>query len=274
MKLSVRDSNNYGSASNQLNEMYTQLFASTGLSVFCYARFYKNRQFCMVSSNNLFQQTYLEHEFYNKIYQHYEFDTLNRGKFFCDDIAEHESQQEALDITKASGISNVMVINEVQEDYTEIFNLGSPATVNGINSVYLNYHDFIDDYLTITKTEINKLIKRFSIPTIYIPPSANLQKEFPNRREFDAREIIAQKSQLHDNHIALSKRESSCLALLMHGLSSEEIGNKLYISKRTVENNINRVLDKLNVSSRIKLLSTLHQNYRFYPSHQIVVPCV
>ncbi len=51
-------------------------------------------------------------------------------------------------------------------------------------------------------------------------------------------------------HEVLTKREAEVLALLGHGLGNAEIGDRLYISRKTVEHHVGRVLTKLGLRSR------------------------
>jgi DNA-binding CsgD family transcriptional regulator len=48
----------------------------------------------------------------------------------------------------------------------------------------------------------------------------------------------------------LTKREAEVLDLLGHGLTNAEIGNRLFISSKTVEHHVGRVLAKLGLRSR------------------------
>lgn len=52
------------------------------------------------------------------------------------------------------------------------------------------------------------------------------------------------------SNTGLSKREEEVLALLGHGLTNAEIGDRLFISAKTVEHHVGRILAKLGVRSR------------------------
>jgi len=49
---------------------------------------------------------------------------------------------------------------------------------------------------------------------------------------------------------ALTRREEEVLALLSHGLSNDEIGTRLFISGKTVEHHVGRILSKLSLRRR------------------------
>lgn len=63
-------------------------------------------------------------------------------------------------------------------------------------------------------------------------------------------------------HAGLTKREQEVLALLGHGLTNGEIGARLFISAKTVEHHVGRVLAKLGARSRAEAagLAARHTN--------------
>jgi NarL family two-component system response regulator LiaR len=50
----------------------------------------------------------------------------------------------------------------------------------------------------------------------------------------------------------LTEREVEVLRLVAEGLSNPEIGQKLFISERTVRNYVTTILDKLHLANRVQ----------------------
>ena len=52
------------------------------------------------------------------------------------------------------------------------------------------------------------------------------------------------------NRFGLTRREQEVLALIGEGLTNAEIGTRLFIAEKTVDNHVSSVLSKMNVDSR------------------------
>lgn len=53
----------------------------------------------------------------------------------------------------------------------------------------------------------------------------------------------------------ITKRESEIIECLSHGLSEKEIGEKLFISPKTVKNHMDSIRRKLGVSKNIEIIA-------------------
>ncbi len=54
----------------------------------------------------------------------------------------------------------------------------------------------------------------------------------------------------------LTNREAEVLDLVVSGLTCRQIGSRLFLSRRTVENHLHRVMRKLAVHNRAELVRT------------------
>ena len=53
----------------------------------------------------------------------------------------------------------------------------------------------------------------------------------------------------------LNKRELEVARLVAAGLSNKEIGSRLFLSERTVETHVSKILKRLGINSRIEIAS-------------------
>ena len=60
----------------------------------------------------------------------------------------------------------------------------------------------------------------------------------------------------------LSKRELEVARLVAAGLSNKEIGSRLFLSERTVETHVSRILNRLGINSRVEIASWVAQEPR------------
>jgi DNA-binding NarL/FixJ family response regulator len=60
----------------------------------------------------------------------------------------------------------------------------------------------------------------------------------------------------------LSKRELEVARLVAGGLSNKEIGSRLFLSERTVETHVSKILNRLGINSRVEIASWVAQEPR------------
>jgi DNA-binding NarL/FixJ family response regulator len=60
----------------------------------------------------------------------------------------------------------------------------------------------------------------------------------------------------------LTKRELEILQLVAEGLSNEEIGKRIFISRKTVKTHLTNIFDKLQVNNRFKAALWIMPNWK------------
>jgi two-component system response regulator NreC len=103
-------------------------------------------------------------------------------------------------------------------------------------------------YLTKTSAdqELMEAIRVVARGEVYLPPQATKLL----LQEYKAAEKNEDTGKLHD----LSSREQEVLALTAEGFSSREIGEKLFISPKTVDTYRSRIMKKLKLNHRSELV--------------------
>ena len=79
-------------------------------------------------------------------------------------------------------------------------------------------------------------------------------------------DVMNKKSELPDINY-LTSREKEVIKYIAEGLTSEEIAEKLYVSKRTVDTYRSNIMDKLNIHSLPKLIKYAIE-YNYYPKEK------
>lgn len=78
--------------------------------------------------------------------------------------------------------------------------------------------------------------------------------ELPGRGDFEriAKSLTDLGAPANETLNGLTKRELEILHLVAEGLSNEEIGQRIFISKKTVKTHLTNIFDKLQVNNRFK----------------------
>jgi DNA-binding CsgD family transcriptional regulator len=85
------------------------------------------------------------------------------------------------------------------------------------------------------------LEQQLIIQGVYVPDKQN-------------EELASLKSDFVSNQMKLTKREKEILLLILEAMDNEEIANKLYIAKNTVDNHRSKIYQKLQVHSFKELI--------------------
>jgi DNA-binding NarL/FixJ family response regulator len=80
--------------------------------------------------------------------------------------------------------------------------------------------------------------------------SATARPSAPSRSSWTGAQAETALLSWNENHVRLTARELDVLRLVARGLTNAEIGMRLYISRRTVEQHLCSLYNKLGVSTR------------------------
>jgi len=67
--------------------------------------------------------------------------------------------------------------------------------------------------------------------------------------------VVEPQPGIQENRVVkLTRREEEVLSLVLEGLSSREVADALFCSKRTVDFHLNRIYNKLQVTNRVQAM--------------------
>ena len=107
-------------------------------------------------------------------------------------------------------------------------------------------------------------IKKVNAGQIWVDPDLPAGVDF----ERIARSLTDVGPPANETLQALTKREIEILQLVAEGLSNEEIGKRIFISKKTVKTHLTNIFDKLQVNNRFKAALWVMPNWKKHVAHK------
>ncbi len=114
-------------------------------------------------------------------------------------------------------------------------------------------HAFLNEYKKQIKTNI--LFENLVDVASLIGPSFF---EVPKKPAPNLRQLILGKMKIKVEN-PFTRRESEVIEYLLEGYSASQTGDKLFLSKRTIEHHIERIKDKLDCTSKLELIQKLRK---------------
>lgn len=157
--------------------------------------------------------------------------------------------------------ASVMVQVKTAE-YSDRFVFADRVRQHHFIDKFINHPDFMDrmiqKYYERTAALLIKAEEKcFFVTDAITRPKQNIDNIFPT----EAMNIFL--SQILDHSIALTEREYQLLTLSIYGYKPQEIGEKFYLSPRTVENKLQSIRSRLGCSSISEIFNLLHRSGAF-----------
>jgi DNA-binding NarL/FixJ family response regulator len=110
----------------------------------------------------------------------------------------------------------------------------------------------------ISAPTLIKAIKKVNAGQIWVDPELPMGVDF----ERIAKSMADAGPPANETLNGLTKRELEILQLVAEGLSNEEIGKKIFISRKTVKTHLTNIFDKLQVNNRFKAALWIMPNWK------------
>jgi len=154
------------------------------------------------------------------------------------------------------GIRHGLTIVEPNHDGYEFFFLGTTTKNSNVINKYLSNFQLLEKFIQNFKSVSKDLFVNLYAKRI----TAN--DWFDNKLKFESINSIDKYNFLAELYkYQFTSREIACLPLLIKGCTSKQIAEFLSISHRTVEDYVNNIKHKMNVSTKNELISLLTKQF-------------
>lgn len=157
---------------------------------------------------------------------------------------------------------HVFTIIKKEADVSHFYHFGTHKINPSIHLMYINNLDLLDRFITYFNTQVNQsktLLNAYDIvlnanqktSSVALGEKNTLLDNFQDRRK------MCLQGMLPKDIPHLTLRETQCIQLLVNKMTAKEIAKKVGLSYRSIEDRINVLKDKFDVSTKADLLAKL-----------------
>jgi LuxR family quorum-sensing system transcriptional regulator SolR len=229
---------------NDIKEIVKPLFETSDIHYFHYGEIYKKGYSFGFCTHPAWRKYFFE----KKLYQ---FNTDYPANGYH--LSAIKNPLPAAHAKKYFNIDHIFTFTKEYADHYMMAGFGTHCGNDKIIDYYLNNRDVLERFILYFKQQADKLIKlsKKEENLIILPEYSGKilkLKAVENRTNFP-----------HvDPYLSLfSKREMDCIKYLLLGNAAREIGEKLFISVRTVETYIENIKNKLGCNKKSEVITKL-----------------
>lgn len=250
-----------------------------GITYFAHVNIDNNKQFSAISSSPGFSEHYLRNKYYNA--DIHMANSHQISQFVIWDAIERRGMSEKMHLEAASfGVQHTFTIIEKSSQGTDYYHFANNSSCKSINQVYICNIDMLQLFISHFKEQIalsSELTSAYDLKFAIdddaegyiIKSQSNItdiniaRADFMNliNKPLQSKNVINQYN--FNNMIKiltkiaykpLSKRETECLYLTIQGKSAKQIAAILKLSTWTIEEYLQELKIKCNVSSKSELI--------------------
>ena len=190
-------------------------------------------------------------------------ETTDMGQYLVWDAVECRGRTEEMLADSASlDYRHVFTIIKKEGDVSHFYHFGTHMINPSIHLIYINNLDLLDRFITYFNTQVNQSKTLLNAYDIVL--NANQKTSCVSLGEkntlldnFQDRRLMCLQGMLSKDTPQLTLKEIQCIELLVNRMTAKEIAKKVGLSFRTIEDRINVLKDKFDVSTKAELLAKL-----------------
>lgn len=248
------------SLESKMKSICAPLKTHFGLDSFCYTRVNDDDSFFQITTHAEQSQQY----FYSQLYLHNPFmhhpSSYEAGTYLLRDISI-DKYQIMLDECNRFGLEFYLRIVEKKQRATHQYVFGSSIKDLPFHKIYAKHKSLLSSFTSYFLKEVKPHLVKTDKYLVSLPSLMGDQYQKPNPK-LNQTDLDLKLKFLKDIGKACPKltfQERNCAQLLSLGMTCIEIADELHLSKRTVEHYAANLKDKLDCSSKSKLVKLLSE---------------
>lgn len=248
--------------SDRLKKICEPLSRYFGVTHFAISRTMSDGHFFSIGSNLDFQDHYYTENLYKHSPLHRNAKFIQSGFYSYNHIKDAEfqkSRHQMLDKTHIEFVGGIAISHDNGVSrfvYGTREDIGSEKVIGLLQNNLPAVRKFNEYFVNETRDILNDALQHsiylpFEMGEKYdLPPNTPLIQGIPATERFKFLEELG----IISNNGSLTKREMECLFYLSKGLTCPQLAQKLCLSRRTVENNIEIIKQKLGCGAKSDLI--------------------
>lgn len=261
--LNFLDKNPYWHFCRDVQQICQPMFEQFGINYFDYSRFYPDNTCVAISSDPHYVKFLLSEDSYQCAAGRVPIGKHMWQSYVKPDFINSTSQH----FDYFHGITLV----QKQTDYLELINFSASEKNTHVLNIYLNHFEILEYFLVHFLSIVTPFFKKNKDTRILLPNDF-LGEPLPPFVQTNTMQFVKEINKINkvrkntflfkiDNKtISLSQREIECLQYLTRGYSTKKMARNMDLSVRTIDIFCNKILSKLEISSRIELLSKVDES--------------
>jgi DNA-binding CsgD family transcriptional regulator len=234
------------------------LFATTQINYFSHCVLEDDYKLTGAGTDPQLLDIYIKEKYYN--YDIHNLKNVNTSQYiFWDLLPLAGKTKELYRIAQQMDFGHTFTIIKQTGNLKECFNFAGKIADEALNSLYLSYSGYLENFILYYKDKVNEDKLRSIYTENFSVEQEKSSYLLKNQSHSLIEQFPANKFVVNINQLVLSKREISCLYWLSQGKTLEEIAQLLYISHRTVKAHIKNAKEKLNCQTLFQLGQSYHQ---------------
>ena len=247
-------------ASSDIAELCLSLRKNLDMNMFCYHKIFNDGSEIMLSDDIVWTENFYQ----NQYLMGNDAPEIATKDFKCTLWPFDNHLPILKEVRDICGVYYGITLKLISKDYHELFGFGAKSDLASAPNFFINNIDLFERFSLFFRSQAADIIKKCDFNKII---ASNINKPAVLKRNNSLQlrrkgfiadtELRRNRAKITIDGFSFSARELDCIRCILLGKTAQEIGERLFISARTVETHIDNIKIKLNCHKKSELVAKL-----------------